>query len=153
MSMNENKPGMKSSTPLRAKNFKPRTKKKKTITTAPEVPPLKDEAAEPKGHTKETLQILKTFDQFDFVRICALPIVDLGISNPADMWAKDFNDLAKRCRGEIIKEDGEVKECWVHICNNLQDSTPIMTPEILAVAVCKIAGWKAFLRDVDGKVD
>ena len=105
------------------------------------------------GHTTETMEILKTFDQYDFVRVCALPIIDLGISNPADMWAKDFNDLATRCRSEIIDENGQVRSKWIGVCNYLQDSTPIMTPEILAVSICKIAGWKAFLRDVDGKVD
>jgi hypothetical protein len=79
--------------------------------------------------------------------------LDLGIANPADMWAKDHNDLSRRCRNEIIDKDGEVRDYWTIIGNYLQESTPIMTPEILSVAICKVAGWKAFLRDIDGEVD
>lgn len=147
--MTKPKTDMKSSVPLRRQTMSSKNPSPKT----PEVPAVVLSPPEPMGHTTETMEILKTFDQYDFVRVCALPIIDLGISNPADMWAKDFNDLATRCRSEIIDENGQVKSKWIGVCNYLQDSTPIMTPEILAVSICKIAGWKAFLRDVDGKVD
>lgn len=149
--MENKKKVTKSSSPLRQQTLKANLAE--IADTAPEVLPLTDDAVEPKGCTQETLEVLSTFDEYDFVRVCALPIVDLGISNPAETWASDYNDLAKRLRSEVVDEKGRVRDCWVKVCNKMQKCTPIMTPELLAVSVCKIAGWKAFMRDVHGKVD
>jgi len=107
-------------------------------------------ATVPTSLTKTTMEILKSFDNYDYVRICALPIADLGIVNPADQWAKDFDDLVNKCKSELIDENGELKDYWVKMCNYLQDATSIVVPEVLAVSLCKMAGWKTFLREANG---
>ena len=136
----------KSSSPLRPQNLK----KQEASQKASEGPSRVVTATEPTTLTRDTMEILKSFDKYDYVRICALPITDLGIPNPADMWAKNFDDLADKCKSELIDEEGELKDYWVKMCNYLQDSTTLVVPEVLAVSLCKMAGWKAFLREANG---
>ena len=102
----------------------------------------------------QAFRILKTFNSFDFARVCSTPIVDIGIANPEEQWAGDFPTLAKKCRNEVIDPDtNEIRDRWIGIGNNLAKSFRIMTPEIMAIAICKIAGWKALLRDIEPNED
>jgi len=130
--------------------LRPQTLEKVKMNKIPEAPPVAVQAAEPEGMTNKVISILQQFTDRDFVRICALPIMDLGISNPADMWADDFDDLCKRCRNEVLDEENNVRNYWIQVSNYLQQSSKIPTADMIAVSVCKIAGWKCFLRDVDG---
>jgi len=145
--MTSSKTDTKYSSPLKRQTLTNKSAK------APEVPPLTDDAAAPKGCTSEALSIIKSFDFYDFARVCSTPIRDLGIVNPEDSWAKDYTDLSNRMKEELISKDGNVKEFYISVGNEIQNSTQIMTPELLALAICKVAGWKAFLRGVNGKAD
>jgi len=120
---------------------------------APEGLPLTEDAASPKGYTSTTIKILESFDSYDFTRICCQSIIDLGIPNPADDWAKGYNDLADKMKSGVVDKEGKVKNKWVTVCNNMQNITTVMTPEMLAVAVCRMAGFSVFLEDVNGQVD
>ena len=142
--MTKSKTDTKYSSPLKRQTLTKESAK------APEVSPLTDDAATPKGCTSDALKIIKSFDFYDFARVCSTPIRDLGIVNPDESWAKDYNDLSNRLKHELLDENGEVRNVFIAVGNEIQKSTQIMTAELLALAICKVAGWKAFLRGIDG---
>ena len=79
--------------------------------------------------------------------------MELGINNPADQWADGILDLSNRCKKQLIGEDKEVLDKWIGVCDKIRKQTHIMTPEILAIAMCRIAGWKAYLKDIEPDED